>query len=257
MFPLIFGHTFNDKEELEVEMKKIFLIIGRSGSGKDTVFRALKDRIKEKDLDINEVPIYTTRPMRPGEAEGEEYQFISEREFLKMEEAHEFVESRSYQTVFGIWRYGTAKKESNLKKSNYILIGTLETFYALEKEYGESIYPIYIEVNEERLRERTIKRGGTHSEKEYMEMYRRFLADRIDYAEEKLAKIHQLRRISNNGPVENCINEIWSYIQCSCCMCDTCALDSDECEDELPCLCCSNGSRFTNFCNQYESEENV
>ena len=118
MFPLIFGHTFNDKEELEVEMKKIFLIIGRSGSGKDTVFRALKDRIKEKDLDINEVPIYTTRPMRPGEAEGEEYQFISEREFLKMEEAHEFVESRSYQTVFGIWRYGTA-----LYNNDYVLVG--------------------------------------------------------------------------------------------------------------------------------------
>ena len=42
-------------------MGKIFCLMGKSSSGKDTIFR---DLLKEKDLKLKPIVSYTTRPMR-------------------------------------------------------------------------------------------------------------------------------------------------------------------------------------------------
>lgn len=51
-------------------MSKIFFVLGKSCSGKDTIFQSLKEN---KQLNLKTVVGYTTRPMRVNEKDGVEY----------------------------------------------------------------------------------------------------------------------------------------------------------------------------------------
>ena len=53
-------------------MADIFVIMGKSSSGKDTIFSRL---VGQADCGLKTVTMYTTRPMRDGEADGREYFF--------------------------------------------------------------------------------------------------------------------------------------------------------------------------------------
>ena len=55
-------------------MGKIFYLMGKSSSGKDSVFKEIKKRIPE----LKDIVLYTTRPIREGEREGVEYHFVNE-----------------------------------------------------------------------------------------------------------------------------------------------------------------------------------
>ena len=52
-------------------MSKIFYFMGKSASGKDTIFKEIKERMPE----LKTIVLYTTRPIREGEQEGVEYHF--------------------------------------------------------------------------------------------------------------------------------------------------------------------------------------
>ena len=54
-------------------MGKIFCIVGKSSSGKDTIYKRL---LKINSLKIKKIIPYTTRPIRQGEKEGVEYHFV-------------------------------------------------------------------------------------------------------------------------------------------------------------------------------------
>ena len=51
-------------------MNEIVFIMGKSASGKDRIYRELSE---DKALGLNKITMYTTRPLRSGEAEGREY----------------------------------------------------------------------------------------------------------------------------------------------------------------------------------------
>ena len=55
-------------------MSKIYFVLGKSCSGKDTIFRYLKENT---ELNLKTVVGYTTRPMRKNEKDGGEYFFVS------------------------------------------------------------------------------------------------------------------------------------------------------------------------------------
>lgn len=57
-------------------MKNLILVIGRSGSGKDTLVR-----YAQKYFGADSIPSYTDRPMRPTETQGVEHTFVSKEEF--------------------------------------------------------------------------------------------------------------------------------------------------------------------------------
>lgn len=50
-------------------MGKIFYVMGKSASGKDTIYKKLLERFPG----LKTVVTYTTRPIRDGETEGVEY----------------------------------------------------------------------------------------------------------------------------------------------------------------------------------------
>lgn len=61
-------------------MKNLILVIGRSGSGKDTLVRYAANALKDFHKIVS-VPSYTDRPIRPTETDGVEHTFLAKEQF--------------------------------------------------------------------------------------------------------------------------------------------------------------------------------
>lgn len=191
-------------------MGRIYYIMGKSSSGKDTIYSRL---LAEEKLDFQNIILYTTRPIRQGEVQGREYYFVDENRFREFQQAGKVIEYRTYQTVHGPWTYFTADDgQVNLEERNYLAIGTLESYSNMRKYYGEDkICPVYIEVEDgERLR-RAMMREESQENPRYAEMCRRFLADTDDFSEDNLHRAGITRRYQNTD-LESCLEEIRQYI---------------------------------------------
>jgi guanylate kinase len=190
-------------------MGKIYCVMGKSSSGKDTVYKKLKEQYKEFRLIVP----YTTRPIREGEKDGVEYYFVDPEQFRAMKEDGKVIESRSYNTKCGIWTYFTADDgQIDLNASDYLLIGTLVSYRALRKYFGESyIVPIYLEVEDGLRLVRALERERRQDEPKYAEMCRRFLADEEDFSEENLIKSGITERFCNED-LAACLDKIRTYI---------------------------------------------
>ena len=191
-------------------MGKIYYIMGKSSSGKDTIYKKLMERMRGK---LKTVTGYTTRPMREGETDGVEYFFLTREKYREMKSQGIVIESRDYNTVYGVWTYFTADDgQIELEKSDYLLIGTLESYKGLRDYYGkEKIIPLYIEADDGDRLLRAIKREKKQEAPGYEEMCRRFLADQQDFCEERLTECGIVRRYKNID-LEKCIEEICSDI---------------------------------------------
>jgi len=77
-------------------MGKIFCIIGKSSSGKDTLYKKI---IENGELSLLRIVPYTTRPMRSDETDGKEYFFTDEAGFHRLKSACRIIEERTYRTV--------------------------------------------------------------------------------------------------------------------------------------------------------------
>lgn len=191
-------------------MSKIFIVMGKSASGKDTIYKELIKRTKEQ---LRTVVLYTTRPIRTGETEGVEYHFVDQEQWRKMHTEGKIIEQRVYQTVLGEWAYFTADDgQIDLKKNSYLMITTLEGYKSIVEYYGqENVVPIYIEVEDGERLERALSRERMQQSPKYEELCRRFLADQEDFKEEKLEAL-QITRRYNNSNKEQCIQYIMDDI---------------------------------------------
>ena len=86
-------------------MGKIFYIMGKSSSGKDTIFQEI---FRRQTWNLKKIILYTTRPARADEKDGEDYFFVNEETLKEMEIAGQVIELRAYQTIHGVWKYFTA-----------------------------------------------------------------------------------------------------------------------------------------------------
>ena len=191
-------------------MGKIYCVMGKSSSGKDTVYKKLKEQYKEFRLIVP----YTTRPIREGEKDGVEYYFVDPEQFRAMKEDGKVIESRSYNTKCGIWTYFTADDgQIDLSAADYRLIGTLVSYQALREYFGEeAIVPVYLEVEDGLRLARALERERRQEKPKYAEMCRRFLADEEDFSEENLIKSGITERFGNEDFTE-CLNKIQRYIE--------------------------------------------
>lgn len=194
-------------------MGKIFCVMGKSATGKDTIYQKL---LEKKDLDLKRIIPYTTRPIREGEVSGREYYFCTEEEVQRLEEEGCIVEIRSYDTVHGVWKYLTVDDASIcLEKENYLIIGTLESYKKIRDYFenvNETVVPIYIEVEDGERLLRAIYREKEQKNPKYEEMCRRFLADAKDFSEENLKEARITKRFVNQT-LEKTIDEITDYIK--------------------------------------------
>ena len=194
-------------------MGKIYYIMGKSASGKDSIFKELKKRMPQ----LREIVLYTTRPIRENETEGVEYHFVNE-EFLRgMQEKKRVIELRSYDTKCGIWKYFTADDgQIDLEEFHYLAIGTLESYAAMTAYFSvENVVPIYVEVEDGMRLLRAVERERLQTNPKYAELCRRFLADSEDFSEKNLITAGIKRRFQNVD-FDECIGEICQYIKEIC-----------------------------------------
>ena len=195
-------------------MGKIFFISGKSSTGKDTIYKKL---LEDGSLGLKKITMYTTRPMRSGESNGEEYFFVDEDEARKHETDGSIVEMRVYNTVYGPWKYytrndGQVDLESD---NNYLALGTIEAYRKFCEDFGnDKVCPIYIEVDDGVRLKRALEREIKQKKPQYREMCRRFIADDDDFSEENM-KLCGITRRFVNDILDDCIAQIKDYIvQC-------------------------------------------
>lgn len=192
-------------------MGRIFYLMGKSSTGKDSFYKQL---MSDEGLGLKNIVMYTTRPIRAQEKNGEEYFFVNEEKLARLEAAGKVIERRSYDTVHGIWHYFTVCDEQiDLEKNNYVIIGTLESYVASKQYFGEGILvPIYIEVDDGIRLQRALDRERSQDHPKYKEMCRRFISDSDDFSEENIAAAGITKRFENDD-FTKCLEEIIDYIE--------------------------------------------
>ena len=96
-------------------MGRIFYLMGKSASGKDTIYKQLLEACPE----LKTVVLYTTRPMREGETDGVEYYFTTPENLREFDKAGRIIELRTYQTVYGPWSYAHRDRKSTRLNSSH------------------------------------------------------------------------------------------------------------------------------------------
>lgn len=193
-------------------MGSIYCIMGKSSSGKDTIFKLLLGR---EDLQLNRIVSYTTRPIRSNEKPGEEYNYVSIQEKDKLLDEGKVIEIRKYDTVHGPWFYFTVDDgQIDLKNNDYLIIGTVESFVKIRDYYGEDVVlPIYIEVDDGLRLSRALERERQQASPKYEEMCRRFLADQQDFSEDNLKAARVSNLFNNDEDSVKTSEEIAQFIK--------------------------------------------
>ncbi|MGE5713081.1 MAG: guanylate kinase [Betaproteobacteria bacterium] len=131
----------------------IFLVVAPSGAGKSTLVNALLEQDSGIALSVS----HTTRPPRPGEADGREYHFVSVDEFMQRRAAGEFLESAEVHGNF----YATSRTwiEQRVQAGTDVLLeidwqGARQVKARFPQAVGIFILPPSIDALEARLQKR-------------------------------------------------------------------------------------------------------
>ena len=192
---------------------KVIYIIGKSSVGKDTIYKILKEK-----MDVIPYVLYTTRPIRNGEKDGVDYNFLSD-EAMNNYINHvpsNVIEYRTYNTVHGPWTYATILDEQFNSGNDLLMEGTLESYNSIknyfEKNEQVQLIPIYIEVEDGVRLERALNRERQQENPKYEELCRRFLADNKDFSEENIKRSGIIKRFENDN-LDRCVAEIIEYVK--------------------------------------------
>ena len=170
-------------------MGKIFCVMGKSASGKDTIYNKI---LQDDSLMLSRIIPYTTRPIRDGETQDKDYHFCNEEDVKRLSEQGSIID---------------------LRCKSYLTVGTLESYTKIRDYFGsDKVLPIYVEVEDGDRLIRAIHREKGQQVPKYEEMCRRFLADASDFSEEKLHEAGITRRFINDD-MDTVLAEISAYIR--------------------------------------------
>lgn len=136
------------------ERGSLVVVSGFSGVGKGTVMKSLLDRCEGYALSVSA----TTREPRPGEVEGREYFFRTEKEFTDMIRAGELIEYASYCDHF----YGTPRKfvERRLEEGmDVILEIEIQGAHKIREQFPDAILIFVMPPSAAELKSRLSRRG--------------------------------------------------------------------------------------------------
>jgi guanylate kinase len=132
-------------------MSKIICLLGGSGSGKDTIKRALP---------LPHVVSYRTRPIREGEENGVDGIFVDDEFYSQLNH-----ETLAAYTLYNGYHYWTTQFQFSRYISNNIPVVYVvdrEGVEMLKETFGANkVYAIWLEVHETELYKRMLKRGDT------------------------------------------------------------------------------------------------
>ena len=181
---------------MQIMQEKAIIVSAPSGAGKSTIVKHLMAEIPSLEFSVSAC----SRAMRPGEADGREYHFISVEKFREHIEACDFLE---WEEVYPGNFYGTLKSEiRRIWALGKIPIFDVDVVGGLNlKRYFRAsglavfIQPPSIEVLAERLTTR-----GTESEES--------LQKRVGKAEQELTFASKFDRIVINDKLDVTCNEV-------------------------------------------------
>ncbi len=197
----------------------LIVVSAPSGAGKSTLCNKLLKLHPEIRLSVS----YTTRPPRPGEKNGRDYFFISEKEFKKKVEKDEFLE---WAIVHG-FRYGTGKKfvQENLAKNEDVLLEIdVQGAMKIRSIYPEAVLVFVFPPNFSILKKRLLARKKDNPEEmkkrlnqarkelEYIRKYDYLVInDKIEKAVRRLEIIINAERFKISRLDQNILNKIKKY----------------------------------------------
>lgn len=178
---------------------KIVALTAPSGAGKTTIARRLTQALPETRFSVSA----TTRAPRPGEREGVDYFFLSEREFRRRVEEGDFIEFETYAGHL----YGTLRSELERIAAEGVALLDIDVRGALnvKRLYGDDALTLFINppslaVLAERLRNRK-----TESED--------VLATRLERAEMEMAYASDFDAVIVNDDLETAVAETVAHVR--------------------------------------------
>lgn len=173
----------------------LFVIVGSSGSGKNT----LAEQVFSKE---KEIVSFTTRKKRELEKDGIDYFFLSEEEFLELSKNNSIVEKTFYADNW----YGVSKTEIEQKLRTFdhcYSIVDYSGYKNLLRKYPEKVVSIFVTCSKEELRKRLINR----KESEQM------ILERLELVEQEQESGLYLDHVIENKDLEQAISEMCKIIE--------------------------------------------
>jgi len=147
-------------------MTKLFLIVGNSGSGKDTLIKKVVEMFPKELPEIKVPKRVITRPPSP---ETEEFESVDEKVFFDLKERGEFILD---WYIYGLY-YGVRKEILDwIQKGHVVLINVSRDIICEAKKKFPYLKVIFIRVPFE-ITAKRIKERGRENEKEINERLER------------------------------------------------------------------------------------
>ena len=190
----------NNPQEIfkEGANKKVLVVVGPSGVGKDTVMQKIFEKYPNS---FKKGTTHTTRQIRPGEQEGVNYYYVTKEEFLQLQKENKLVENNLYNNNY----YGLSKMElekaEKLDKIMYVIID-INGANSVYKLNIPAVYVAILPPSEEEL-EKRLKGRGTEKDD--------VIQGRLNIAKEELRKINEAPFFTYkviNQNLDQCVKEL-------------------------------------------------
>ena len=182
-------------------MGTLVVISSPSGAGKNSIIRKLLEQCENSVRFVTT----TTRSMRPGEVNGEDYFFVSHEKFQSLMLENAFIEYNCYAGEY----YGSEKSklDSVLKKYAFVF-GAIDIHgkHALDVQKISHISIFLLPENLEALEHRILARGGVDDQK---------LKERMNMATEemKAAGMYDYRVMNREGKMDEAVQKIIEILE--------------------------------------------
>lgn len=194
------------KDIKERGIHMIFCILGKSASGKDSIFKRLSNHTL-----LQPIVTTTSRAIRSNEKEGVDYHYITEDDFETSINKCEFVE----WTIFNGWYYGTKWDEFINNSKHKLIVVNPQGLETMINRFGScNVVGIVIHRKD---RDRLLSYLQRDENADVDEMIRRFSTDKHDF--DTLNKRLDILSFNNIHYVENttgqfdkCIYEVEKII---------------------------------------------
>jgi len=178
----------------------LIIMSGPSGSGKSTLIRRV---LAEQRLPLRLAVSATTRPRRPGEADGRDYFFWTDEEYRRHLAAGGFLE---HAQVHGRYWYGTPRSEVD----SYLKLG-IGVILDIDVQGAAQVRPLYpehlsifVKLSDWGMYENRIRKRGTETEED--------IARRLATARAELAQIHEYQHVIINDDLEVAAVEFYNVV---------------------------------------------
>ena len=185
---------------MDKALKKIVVIEGPSGVGKDTIMRELIRRYPNR---YKKIVAYSTRQPREGEINGVEYFFLDTDTFLeKVKSGDIFEHTMRHGTYRGIGKHAV----NEIINAGYIALKDTDMLgvKALRRVYHDAVLTIFITADKHAVEKRLMERGHSGAE----------LAGRLaDYDDCMAQATHFDYVFENNGTLDEIIEKIEKVLE--------------------------------------------